>query len=103
MGLLDEAINEFERAQRGAGRLLECATMIGNCLIELGRTQDVADLYEKTLENELTDKEMVVVHYELGRAYESLGNVEKALSSFLEVKKTDPNYRDLEERIEALV
>jgi len=103
MGLLEEAINEFERARVGPGRLLECATMIGNCLIELGRTQDVADLYLETLKNDLNPQELVVVNYELGRAYESLGNIELALKAFMEVKKTAPDYRDLQERIEMLV
>ena len=104
MGLLEEAISEFEKALAGEGRFLECTTMIGSCLIELGRFQELAAFYQESLsKNGLTDEERTVLNYELGRAYEGLGDNENALSIFLEIKKTNPDYRDLEERIEALV
>ena len=104
MGLLEEAINEFKRAQVGKGRFLECVTMIGSCLVELGRCDDVVQLFNEAVENpNIEDQERMVCYYELGRAHENQGDTDSALTAFREVQKTDPSYRDLEERIEALV
>ena len=104
MGLLDEAINEFRRAQVGPGRFLECITMIGGCLLELGRNDEMAALFERAVDKDgLNPEESVILYYELGRAYENLGETEKALGAFYRVRETDPSYRDLEERIESLV
>ncbi len=103
MGLLDEAIGEFEKAQQGEGRLLECSTMIGNCLIELGRMDSAVDYYETTIEQEgVREDERVVLSYELGRAYEGNGETDKALQIFLKIRENHGRYRDLDERIEAL-
>ncbi|CAM2066948.1 Tetratricopeptide repeat protein [Sulfidibacter corallicola] len=104
MGLLEEAINEFRRAEKDRGRYLECATLIGNCLIELGRTEDSIEHFEHAITaNSLTDEERIALEYECALAYQGLGELEKALALFMKIKEVESNYRDLESRIEALV
>ena len=104
MGLLEEGILEFEKARKERGRYLECTTLIGACYIELGRTQDAIDHFERALETpDLNDPEIVALKYELALAYQGLGELEKALGLFKEIQSVDQAYRDLEERIAALV
>lgn len=103
MGLLEEAINEFRRAQRDHARFLECSTLIGNCMIELGRTEDAIEHYEGALAKSSTQNETIAIKYECALAYQGLGELEKALSMFMEIRAVEANYRDLESRIEALV
>jgi len=102
MGLLEEAIAEFEIANQDEGRLIDCATMIGHCLIELGRVEKAIEHYETVLGKVTAPHEKVAVEYELALLYQDTGNVEKALDLLLRIKETSPDYRDLEELIEAL-
>lgn len=104
MGLLEEGILEFEKARNDQARYLECSTLIGACLIELGRTEDAISHYETSLEKPgLKQLEIVALKYELALAYQGLGELEKALGLFKEIQNVDGAYRDLEERIAALV
>ncbi len=103
MGLLEEAINEFRRAQRDQTRFLECSTLIGNCMIELGRTEDAIEHYEGALAKSGTQNETIALKYECALAYQGLGELEKALALFMEIRAVEADYRDLESRIEALV
>jgi len=104
MGLLEEGILEFEKARKERGRYLECTTLIGACYIELGRTEDAIDHFENALKTpNLNDPEIVALKYELALAYQGLGELDKALQLFKEIQSVDQAYRDLEERIAALV
>ena len=104
MGLLEEGICEFEKARNDRDRYLECSTLIGACMIELGRTEDAIGHYEQSLEKAgLQQLEIVALKYELALAYQGLGELEKALNLFKEIQDIDQTYRDLEERIAALV
>lgn len=104
MGLLEEGILEFEKARNDRDRFLECSTLIGACMIELGRTEAAIDHYEIALARSgLSNLEIVAIKYELALAYQGLGELEKALNLFKEVQAVDHTYRDLEERIAALV
>ncbi|CAM2007435.1 tetratricopeptide repeat protein [Acanthopleuribacter pedis] len=103
MGLLEEAINEFRRAQAEPTRFLECSTLIGSCMIELGRTEDAIVHYEEALAKCTAQNEIIALKYEWALALQGLGELEKALALFMEIRAVEANYRDLESRIEALV
>ncbi len=103
MGLLEEAIHEFQTAMRDPARFLECAAMIGNCLVELGRPEEAISHYKQALEGEQANLEArLALRYELGRTFEGAGELEKALEQFQSIKVADPTYRDVGERISAL-
>ncbi len=104
MGLLDEAINEFRKASRDPNKFLECATMIGNCMIELGRAEQAVDHYlERLMTPNLAYEQDLALRYELAQAYQSYGDPEKALEYLRQIQESDPDYRDVGEQIEALV
>lgn len=104
MGLLEESIEEFRVAQKDTRRFLECTAMIGACLIEMGRTEEAISHYQKSLDTPGgTQAEYHAIRYELGRAYEGFGELEKALDLYHEIEKDDPKYRDIPARIAALI
>ena len=104
MGLLEEAISEFEKANQDRNRFLDCATMVGSCLIELGRADEAITHFQEKLAVEgISSKEEMALRYELALAFQGFGELEKALELLLAIKEIDPKYRDLESLIQELV
>src|SRR5207344_222923 len=50
MGLIDEAIGEFQLASKDPGRAVECCSMLGLCFLEKGMPQLAIKWYRKGLE-----------------------------------------------------
>jgi tetratricopeptide (TPR) repeat protein len=103
MGLIDEAIGEFQLASKDPKRAVECASMLGLCFLEKGMPQLAIKWYRKGLEMpEITEEEHVGLLYDLGAAYQEVGDTENAQKSFMEVYGMNSNYRDTVPRIKAL-
>jgi tetratricopeptide (TPR) repeat protein len=103
MGLLDEAIGEFQLSAKSPEYLVESASMIGACFLEKGFPEQGAEWYERALAAPGLALEMELgLRYELGRAQEAAGNTEAALASFSEVLAINPAYRDIMDRVSKL-
>ncbi|HUR81719.1 MAG TPA: tetratricopeptide repeat protein, partial [Thermoanaerobaculia bacterium] len=103
MGLIDEAIGEFQLASKDPKRAVECASMLGLCFLEKGMPQLAIKWYRKGLEMpEITQEEHVGLLYDLASAYQEVGDTENAQKSFLEVYAANSSYRDVTSRIKAL-
>jgi len=103
MGLVDEAIAEFQLAAKDEGRLLECASMLGICFVEKGMPKLAVKWFEKGLATpRRTEDEYKGIRYDLGDALEQSGELEEALARFEEVYGQDASFRDVTERIERL-
>jgi tetratricopeptide (TPR) repeat protein len=103
MGLIDEAIGEFQLASKDPKRAVECASMLGLCFLEKGMPQLAIKWYRKGLEiAEITEEEHVGLLYDLGSAYQEVGDTENAQKTFMEVYGMNTNYRDIVNRIKQL-
>lgn len=103
MGLIDEAIGEFQLASKDPKRAVECASMLGLCFLEKGMPQLAIKWYRKGLEMpEITEEEHIGLLYDLGSAYQEVGDTDAAQKAFLEVYGMNSNYRDIVTRIKAL-
>jgi pilus assembly protein FimV len=103
MGLIDEAIGEFQLASKDPKRAVECASMLGLCFLEKGMPQLAIKWYRKGLEiPEITEEEHVGLLYDLGSAYQEVGDTDAAQKAFMEVYGMNSNYRDIVTRIKAL-
>ncbi len=103
MGLIDEAIGEFQLASKDPKRSVECSSMLGLCFLEKGMPQLAIKWYRKGLEmTEITADEHVGLLYDLGCAYVEVGDTDSAQKAFLEVYGLNPNYRDIVTRIKQL-
>jgi len=97
MGLLDDALHEFEVALGGKGKKkeLDCLTMIALCRMEKGDASGAVQAYLRALgSDDLTPQSARAVHYEIGVAYEASGDPQAALWYLQKVVKADPGYRD---------
>ncbi len=103
MGLVDEAIAEFQLAAKDEGRLLECASMLGICFVEKGMPKLAVKWFEKGLSAPgRTDDEYKGIRYDLGDALEQSDAFDEGLAFFEEVYGQDASFRDVAERIERL-
>jgi tetratricopeptide (TPR) repeat protein len=103
MGLVDEAIAEFQKALRGPENRVRTYEAIGNCFIEKEQYQMSATILGRALsEKGMTDDQLVGVLYLLGRANEALGKGEEALAFYQRVFVVDIQFQDVAERLNAL-
>ncbi|HUP46565.1 MAG TPA: tetratricopeptide repeat protein [Thermoanaerobaculia bacterium] len=103
MGLIDEAIGEFQLASKDPKRAVECASMLGLCFLEKGMPQLAIKWYRKGLEMpEITEDEHVGLLYDLASAYVEVGDTDNAQKSFMDVYGINSTYRDVVNRIKQL-
>jgi tetratricopeptide (TPR) repeat protein len=103
MGLIDEAIGEFQLASKDPARAVECCSMLGLCFLEKGMPQLAVKWYRKGLESpDIRESETVGLLYDLGNVYQSTGDVDNAYRTFLEVYGFDTGFRDVAARVREL-
>ena len=103
MGLIDEAIAEFQKALRGPENRVRTYEAIGQCFIEKGQFQIAATILARALsETKADDDQLVGVLYLLGRACEALGRGEEALQYYQRVFVVDIQFHDVADRLNAL-
>lgn len=107
MELLDEAIREFQMAARmtpeNTPRYFQCCNMLGLCFVQKGMSRAAALWFKKGLDAPgRTSDENKALQYELGCAYEDMGDLTRALAAFTEVYGVDVGYRDIADKLESL-
>jgi tetratricopeptide (TPR) repeat protein len=103
MGLLDEAIGEFQYASRDPKLFLECCSILGICFKEKGMADLAIKWYRKALESTgHSEDKYQGLRYDLGELYAEKGDYSHALSFFSEVYGINSNYRDVAQRIREL-
>jgi tetratricopeptide (TPR) repeat protein len=103
MGLLGEAIAEFEAAARDPHRECMCYAMMGLIYLEQNDLERSAESYIKALaaQSKTVEQEMSL-YYDLGIVYEMKGAKKEALYYFQKIARRDPGYRDIADRIDTL-
>jgi pilus assembly protein FimV len=109
MGLLEEAIGEFQKVAKANDRgkafryAMQCCTLLGLAFMEKGQPSIAAIWYERALLTPGIDGESkLALRYDLGVAQESAGELDAALKSFSQVYAVNIDYRDVAERIGSL-
>jgi len=103
MGLVDEAIGEFQLASKNERYLVECSSLLASCFLEKGLTDLAMKWYRKGLDSPaIGQDETLGLLYDMGNSYVSLGDGESAYRTFIEIFGINSTYRDITERLEAL-
>jgi len=103
MGLLDEAISEFQVALRGNGHRLKILEELGHCFFLKNHHNVAIKVLKRALELETDDElEMIGVYYYLGRAFEEQGQPEQARDAYERVVGLDINFQDVADRMARL-
>ena len=103
MGLIDEAIAEFQIAAKDPNRLLECCSMLGLCFVEKGMPKLAVKWYQRGLEKEgYSEDEYEGLRFDMAQAHESAGDLAEALEAYQEVYGVNANYRNVAKKVKEL-
>ena len=109
MELDDEAIQEFQTAANltkpgdGTSRYLQCCNMLGHCFVHKGMPRAAVLWFKKGLEAPgHVEDEYKALRYELGAAYQQMGEINRALEIFTEVYGVDVSYRNIADKLQEL-
>ncbi len=100
MGLIDDAINEFNIAMKDPKKVFDASIMLALCYKELRRYEEAISVLKNALNRDnLPKEEILALTYELGVIYETMGDREKALEAFNRVNELDSNYRNVKSKL----
>ncbi|HEY0077716.1 MAG TPA: tetratricopeptide repeat protein [Pyrinomonadaceae bacterium] len=109
MELLDQAIEEFQTAasrvapRDGTARYLHCCNLLGHCFMSKGVPRAAAIWFKKGLDTPgHTEDEYQALRYDLGTAYEQMGDLKSAIDIFTEVYGIDVSYRGVTQKLREL-
>ena len=103
MGLLDEAIAEFQKALRAPANRVPTYEALGHCFMEKAQLPMAATILSRALhEKGVTEDQLVGVLYLLGRCAEQRGQLEQAVEYYQRVFVIDIQFKDVGERLAAV-
>lgn len=103
MGLYDDAISEFEKAEREPSRFVDCQTLKGLCFSDKNDYSSAERMFQQALDSQyLEDIQRLNLGYELGLLYERADRLNDALVSYRNVFLLDNNYRDVGDKVAML-
>jgi tetratricopeptide (TPR) repeat protein len=101
-GLFREALPELQRARQNPNARLKAMNLLGLCYRELGMldlaTKQLEEAAKEILSMDAMKKEIV---YNLGLAYERMGEREKSLDRMKQIYEADYGYKDVAQRVES--
>jgi len=102
-GLLKQAMEQFEKAANDQAYALKAHAQMGLCWKSSGRYEAAVIAFRKALQSPTSSvKETVQILYVLGRTLESLGRIAETLEAYRWIRREDPGYRDVTQRIQQL-
>jgi len=100
MDLVDDAVEEFQTAaglvapRDGTPRYLQCCNLLGHCFLQKGIPSLAVMWFKKGLDAPgHTEDEYQALKFELGTAFEQMGDLDKAIDTFTEVYGVNVSYR----------
>lgn len=103
MGLIDDAIREFQLSKDDPKRFTQSINMLGVCYMAKGLFSLAVDSFSSALEKiETKDESYWGVKYDLAEAYEKNENRKEALELYTEIYGWNSKFRNVAEKINLL-
>jgi tetratricopeptide (TPR) repeat protein len=106
MGLLDDAVSEFNMTNEGETKFIQSRYMLGLCYLEKGDYETAINEIQNALGYSYSfaeaSEERVGMHYDLGLAFQGVGNNTSSLEELQKVFAIDPSYRDVATKVQEL-
>lgn len=102
-GQLDEALEQFQNAQRSAHHAPVALHLMGQCFAKKGLHDLAVEQYESALSHRerMRPSQLKETLYDLATAHEAKGNRDNALATLKELYALDVSFRDVGARMEA--
>ena len=106
MGLLDDAVSEFNMTNEGEPKFIQSRYMLGLCYLEKGDYEAAILEIQNALGYSYSfgeaSEERIGMHYDLGLAFQGVGNNASALEELQKVFSLDPTYREIATKVQEL-
>ena len=103
MGLIDDALGEFDHAMGDPSRRVDCLTLKGICLLDKNNLEGAEASFKLALATPgLAETQRSSLYYELGLLYEVWDRPLDALDSFQSAADVDLFFRNVQEKIHEL-
>ncbi|MGH7258140.1 MAG: hypothetical protein ACREIM_07160, partial [Nitrospiraceae bacterium] len=103
VGLYKEALQQFSLSSQDAAFTFKAMAQVGMCLKAAGRPTEAVNAFRKALQTQgMTPPDAIQVRYLLARTLESLGRMQETLEAYRWIRREDPGFKDVAERIERL-
>lgn len=100
MGLIDEAISEFNISSASSHKGIESYNMIGLCYRDKGNLAEAEKYFKLALQKpDITQDFLKGILYDLARVYEENGDIKQTIEIFEKIIAIDSRFRDVSERI----
>ncbi len=101
MGMIDDAINEFQLAAKDPKKTVQSSTMLALCYMDKKLYPLAIKELKKNLESiSHDDGSYIGIKFDLARAYEKNNEYDNALKLYMEIYAQNPNFRDIKHKIE---
>jgi tetratricopeptide (TPR) repeat protein len=103
MGLLDDAIREFQKSRKNQKRFVTSSNMLGICYMEKGLYSLAVEVLKSALDKmEDRNESYWAMKYDIAKAYEKNGNLKEAFDLYTEVYGWNSKFRSVSDKIDAL-
>jgi tetratricopeptide (TPR) repeat protein len=103
MGLLDEAIAEFQQASRSPERFLDCCSLLAALFREKGLSEQAEEWCCRGLAAQgYQEADFLELRYVLAEIYHESGKLPEARELYAQVFGVDAGYREVRERLDSL-
>jgi tetratricopeptide (TPR) repeat protein len=103
MGLLEEAISEFQLALRAQPTNLATFEMLGQCFLDRGEPAAAIRTLERALKvPSQVEDDLLGIYYSMARSQEEIGNAATAKDFYERIFALDINFKDVTERLRNL-
>jgi tetratricopeptide (TPR) repeat protein len=103
MGLLDDAIREFQTARKNQKRFVASSNMLGICYVEKGLYSLAIEVLKSALDKmEDRNESYWAMKYDIAEAYEKNGNLKEAYDLYTEVYGWNAKFRSVSDKIDYL-
>ena len=103
MGLIDDAIREFQTSRKNQKRFITSSNMLGICYMEKGLYSLAVEVLKDALEKmEDRNESYWAMKYDVAKAYEKNGNIKEAFDLYTEVYGWNSKFRSVSDKIENL-
>jgi tetratricopeptide (TPR) repeat protein len=103
MGLVDEAIGEFQQSLRADPGNLAAFEMLGQCFLDKGEPKVAIRTLERGLRLPIqVEDDLLGIYYALGNSHEAVGNTDSAKEFYERIFALDINFKDVTDRLRDL-
>ena len=100
MGLVDDAIKEFQTSRNDQKRFIQSSSMLGVCYMEKGLYSLAIDVLTKAVKGmEEKDESYWAMTYELAEAFEKNNNLKEALELYTQVYGWNAKFRNVSDKM----